>query len=134
MVAAFGLFPAATALDRRWGYQLAAEATYKDVPLYSKHSEGIEALASVQAITPCAKEAGLFCPEEAEPVADFKYSLGVLTQRSGAKSSGQPDHASANGLHGNAATESLGEKSAVSLTRIEAAEILYRELDPAHSK
>jgi len=134
LVAAFGLLPPATALDRRWGYQLAAEATFKDVPLYSKHSPGIEALAALQALKPCAKESGLFCPEETETIADFISSLSVLKRRSGAGSSGVIDQASANDARGIAATEAFGEKREVPLARIQAAEILYRELDPARGK
>jgi len=118
LAAAFKLFPAATAMDRRWGYQLATQASFKDVPLYSKKSPSIEALAGVHALRPCANGVDLFCPDDTETVADFISSLNVLTQRSGAR----PPIRSSEQAPGNANEP---------LTRVRAAELLYRYLDPA---
>jgi hypothetical protein len=131
LTSAFYLFPAPTAFERRWGYQLASNATFKDVPLYSKQSPDVEALAEVGAARPCAKEADLFCPDDVETVADFVSSLAVLKSRSADRPSGAaPTQLSAESKSGatTAAMEGAGNITDAPLTRIRAAEILYRSL------
>ncbi|MGA7340700.1 MAG: FAD-dependent oxidoreductase [Terracidiphilus sp.] len=131
LVAAFELLPAATALDRRWGYQLASEATFRDVPLYSKQSPSVEALAAAHAVRPCAKDADLYCPEEIETIADFISSLAVLEHRADAQTTSAAGHAAPDESSTSIEDEAAGDRNGAPLTRIDAAEILYRFLDPA---
>lgn len=125
---AFQLFPAPNELDRRWGYQTAVSATYKDVPLYSKYSADVETLAAAHAVRPCAKAADLFCPEDVETIAEFVYSLEILKGRGGAKSL-EKEAVSDTAKPATSAGE--GDQAEAPLTRIRAAELLYRSLDPA---
>jgi hypothetical protein len=132
LATAFHLFPKATALDVRWGYQLSSDARFKDVPLYSKHSPAVEALAAMHALGPCAMAADRFCPEEIETVTDFIASLTTLKNRSDAQTSGTAGSASPGQSNAALTVGGAGEQTEAPLTRIRVAEILYRSLDPAH--
>ncbi len=129
LAAAFQLLPRPNELERRWGYQPSPNATFKDVPLYAKNSAEIEVLAAAHALRSCAKASDLFCPEEVETVADFMSSMYVLQHRSDAQSSGS-DKMSSDGS--NTAAEGAGDSGSAPLTRIQAAELLYRSLGPVH--
>jgi hypothetical protein len=132
LASAFHLLPKATALDVRWGYQLSTDASFRDVPLYSKHSPGVESLAAIHALQPCVASAGLFCPEEPETVADFIASLNVLNHRADAQPAGPASKGGSTGESSAAhAIEGAGAQTGAPLTRIEAALVLYRALDPA---
>jgi hypothetical protein len=131
LASAFGLLPSAGMFERRWGYQITSEATFKDVPLYSKHSPGVEALAAAQALLPCAKASNVFCPEEIETVADFLDSLRILdrlSQDQAAITAGRPSIGESNRA---ASINRSEQQSQAPLTRIKAAEILYHNLEPA---
>jgi hypothetical protein len=121
LVSAFRLLGPPTELDHRWGYQPSPEATFKDVPLYTKYSPDIEALAAAHALQPCAKATDLFCPDDVESVADFISSLTVLKSRSGSQDPRMSSTAMANRAR---------DQGEVPLTRIRAAELLYYSLDP----
>jgi hypothetical protein len=127
LASAFQLFPAPNELERRWGYEPAVSATYKDVPLYSKYSADVEVLAAAHAVQPCLRASDLFCPEDVETVADFVYSLKVLKSRTDAKSSDTKAVGDSAKLVANVGEVGQAE---VPLTRIRAAELLYLSLDP----
>lgn len=122
LVSAFRLLPPPNELERRFGYQPSPNATFKDVPLYAKNSTDIEVLAAAHAVRPCAKASDLYCPDDAETVADFISSINALQRRSDARSSGSDDSAPA--------ARGAGDQADAPLTRIRAAELLYRYLDP----
>jgi hypothetical protein len=109
-------------LERRWGYQPSANATYKDVALYAQDSAGIEILAAAHAVRPCSKGENFYCPDDPETVMEFLSSIGVLQHRPEIESSSPASRP---------ADEQ--EKSDSPLTRGQAAALLYRYLDPARS-
>ena len=126
LVAAFRLLPAPNGLQRRWGYQISSNPTFKDVPLYSKWSAEVEALAAVHAVGACSKAAGFFCPDDVETVADFTSSMVALKSHSEVRR--------ANGaLPGESVVsgQEQADSADTPLTRIRAAQLLYRYLDPA---
>ena len=131
LASAFQLLKVATDLDRRWGQEAPASATFKDVPVYSKYSAYVEVLAAAHALRPCAKASDLFCPDQVETVEDFVSSLSALKRRSGAQSSGLSGKISIAESGTPVATDGEGDQAEVPLTRIQAAELLYRYLDPA---
>lgn len=131
LASAFGLLPSAGMFERRWGYQINSEATFKDVPLYSKHSTGVEVLATTHALRPCAEASDLYCPEEIETVGNFLASLQVLDRRSQAQAPTTLGNASTGDSNSANSTKGRTEQTEAPLTRIKAAELLYDTLDPA---
>jgi hypothetical protein len=128
LVAAFQLFPPPTGLDRRWGYQPAPNATFVDVPLYSKDSSVVESLAAAHAVRPCLKAPDRFCPESAETVADFIFSIEVLKRRTAGQQIDAGVSGSLTAPINGAATGSPSQGTDGALTRLEAAELLFRSL------
>jgi FAD dependent oxidoreductase len=120
LVSAFQLLPPPNELQRRWGYQPSPNATFKDVPLYDKSSADVEVLAAAHAVRSCAKASDLFCPDDAETVADFVSSINTLQHRSDVQSTSAP----------NSANDAAGDQADAPLTRIQAALLLYHYLDP----
>lgn len=128
LAVAFSLLSANTELDRRWGYAPAAEATFKDVPLYSKHSAAVEALAAAHALQPCGRGVGLFCPDAVEYLVDFNASIAALKNgKAGAEESAARAHSAP---AGNGVAEGKDAQPECPLTRIKAAELLYEALQP----
>lgn len=127
LASAFQLFAPPTELEHRWGYQPSPNATFKDVPLYSKYSPDVEVLVAAHALRPCAKAADLFCPEDVGTVADFISSVAALKARPGAQgsdASGKPS------VGESSTTQGEGSLAEEPLTRMHAAELLYRYTDP----
>ena len=129
LASAFELLPKATAFERRWGYQPSSN-TFKDVPLYSEYSASIEALAAAHVLRSCAKAADLFCPEDVETVSDFVSSLVLLKRRHDTRSSDAVYSGSLGESIAATAIERAGEPTTIPLTRMDAAKLLYRYLDP----
>lgn len=126
LAAAFRLLPSPNELERRWGYQTSSRATFKDVPLYSKNSAEIEVLAAVHAVRACSKGADFFCPDDIETVAEFISSMTALKPDSQVRNA----HSAPSG-ESPIPTQSQADGDDTPLTRIRAAQLLYRYLDPA---
>jgi hypothetical protein len=131
LAAAFHLLSVKSDLDRRWGYEVSSEATFKDVPLYSKYSAAVEALVAVKALPACNAAGDMFCPEEPETIREFIASVRAL------KSLAESYELQASSLE---RVEAAGPAGAVehnwtqkdgSLKRIKAAEVLYEALEPS---
>lgn len=125
LAAAFGLLQINSDVDRRWGYASAADATFHDVPLYSKHSSAVEALARAHAAPRCKTRDGLFCPDDAETVSDFECSIDQLKRRKEKTPLGAASDSNTNKSGSDGAKSGQSE---VPLTRIKAAELLYEAL------
>jgi hypothetical protein len=132
LVAAFQVLPPPNELERRWGYQASSTASFKDVPLYSKYSPAVEALVALHASRSCLKSTDLFCPEDVETVGDFISSLNTLRHQSIARRTAQSGITAFSGSDSRNAAVGEGDDPEAPLTRIQAAELLYRYLDPAH--
>ena len=131
LAAAFHLLSVKSDLDRRWGYEVSSNATFKDVPLYSKYSAAVEALVAVKALQPCNAAGDMFCPEEPETVGEYIASVRALKSRAENHES-QTASLERVGADGPAsAVEHNGTRKEGSLNRIEAAEVLYKVLEPS---
>lgn len=125
LAAAFGLLPVKSDVDRRWGYAPAEEATFKDVPLYSKHSPAIEALAASHATQPCKSRDHLFCPDDVEAVSEFECSITDLKRP---KEKPPSPIATEGGADQSGSESRKSARPEVPLTRVKAAELLYEAL------
>jgi hypothetical protein len=130
LASAFHLLSVKLDLDRRWGYETSTEATFKDVPLYSKYSPAVEALAAVKALQPCNSATDIFCPDDPETVSEFAGSVEVLKHHIEDRQSVASLPSTASTPGSATAGENHAKPAAGSLRRIDAAEILYRALTP----
>ena len=127
LAAAFGLLPVKSDVDRRWGDAPAADAIFQDVPLYSKHSSAVEALAAAHAATRCKTPEGLFCPDDEESVSDFECSIAHLKHPKEKTPSAIASDSDANK---SGAESGKSAQSEAPLTRNKAAELLYEAFGP----
>jgi hypothetical protein len=131
LAAAFHLLSVKSDLDRRWGYEVSSEATFKDVPLYSKYSAAVETLVTAKALQACGVAGDMFCPEEPETVRDFIASVKALKSRTENHESEISSLESFEASGSARAVEHNGTQKERSLNRIEAAQILYKALEPS---
>jgi hypothetical protein len=130
LATAFHLLSVKSDLDRRWGYEVSSEATFKDVPLYSMHSAAVEALVAVKALRPCNTAGDMFCPEERETVSEFVASVNELKNRAENHESHTSSRARVETSGTASESEHHGTRTEGPLNRIEAAELLYTALEP----
>ena len=131
LAAAFQLLRVKSDLDRRWGYEVSSDATFKDVPLYSKYSAAVEALTAVKALQPCNAAGDMFCPEEGETVSEFIASVRALNSRVENRESRTSSLEGVEAAGPANAVGHNGTQKADSLNRIKAAQILYKALEPS---
>jgi hypothetical protein len=122
LAAAFGLLAVKSDVDRRWGYAPPANATFHDVPLYSKYSPAVEALAAAHAAPRCKTGDSLFCPDDPETVSEFDCSIADLKHKKEEKPSvvSSVDEVDISGGDSQKSAQAIAP-----LTRIKAAQLLY---------
>ncbi len=130
LAAAFHLLSVKSNLDRRWGYATASEATFKDVPLYAKHSAAVEALVAAHALRPCNTAGDNFCPDKMESVEESRSSVNALISRATNDRSTSSGKESGDGSGNSAGTDQNGGSAEGQLTRIKAAKLLFKVLEP----
>lgn len=108
------------AADATYRKSLYDKASYADVPLYSKISNSVEGWHASGTLPACKQSPALFCPDEPITIGEFVNAVAALAARQ------TPAHK----LDSGTLRRGVDDASGASLTRIDAALILYN-IEPA---